>query len=101
MYHLQKSQALTFMLMLPFLKSQKGLLVKQFILKKKFLSAYEIYIFIVSSYRLDESVMEKANDGGNEVPVNCKSYDNDLDLENFLSSPIKVSRFLSHYNKFC
>lgn len=45
--------------------------------------------------------MEKANDGGNEVPVNCKSYDNDLDLENFLSSPIKVSRFLSHYNKFC
>lgn len=45
--------------------------------------------------------MEKANDGGNEVPVNCKSYDNDLDLENFLSSPIKVSRFLSQYNKFC
>lgn len=52
-----------------------------------------IYILIVFSYRLDESVMEKANGGENEVSVSRKSYDNDLDLENCLSSPIKVNFF--------
>lgn len=39
--------------------------------------------------RLDESVMGKANGGEDEVAINRKSYDNGLDLENFLSSPIK------------